>query len=73
MLWDLNCPPETELIESTWSNYVSAQKIDWISEAISQLTANQRAVLAGLAKSPEKEPRGKKFSDKLEIASSSVQ
>jgi hypothetical protein len=44
MLWDLNCPPETELIESTWSNYVSAQKIDWISEAISQLTANQRAV-----------------------------
>lgn len=73
MLWDLEHSPNAELVESTWSKYVATQKIDWVSETISQFTANQRAVLAGLAKSPEKEPRGKNFSDMLGIASSSVQ
>ena len=29
--------------------------------------------MAGLAKSPKKEPRGKNFPDKLELASSSIQ
>ncbi len=73
MLWDLDNPPSVEDVESIWLGYVETQKIDWVLESISQLTANQRSVLAGLAKLPEKEPQGKAFSDRLEMASSSVQ
>lgn len=40
---------------------------------ISRLTVNQRAVFAGLAKSPTKEPRGGDFSNRLEMSSSSIQ
>ena len=73
MLWDDISPPTAETIESTWLEYVEVQKADWISESISQLTAKQRAILAGLAKAPEKEPMGRDFSNKLMLASSSIQ
>ena len=73
MLWDNESPPDADLVKSTWSNYVDVQKVDWLSEIISRLTANQKAVLAGLAKSAEKELMSKAFSNKLEMASSSIQ
>lgn len=73
MLWDHESPPNIDLVESTWSQYVEAQKIDWASEMISRLTVNQKTILANLARSSEKELRGKDFSNKLEMASSSIQ
>ena len=73
MLWDQAKPPTPEEVEKTWHDYTKAQKIDWVSDMISKLTVNQRAVLAGLAKSPEKEIRGKDFSTRLNLSSSSIQ
>lgn len=73
MLWDHESPPNIDLVESTWSQYVETQKIDWASEMISRLTTNQKTILANLARSSEKELRGKDFSNKLEMASSSIQ
>lgn len=73
MLWDENEPPTYEQIENIWKLYTDAQKTDWVLDVISRLTVNQRAVLAGLAKSPEKELRGKEFSNRLGISSSSIQ
>lgn len=73
MLWDSSSPPNKDTVESVWLKYVENQKVDWVLEMISRLTVNQRAVLAGLSKSPEKEPRGKDFANKLEMSSSSVQ
>ncbi len=72
-LWDLKSPPNLETIKDTWHDYVETQKQDWVSSMISKLTVNQRNVLAGLAKTPEKKPRGKDFVNKLEMSSSSVQ
>jgi len=73
MLWDQTKPPTTEEIEKTWHDYTETQKTDWVSDMISKLTVNQRAVLAGLAKSPEKEIRGRDFSTQLNLSSSSIQ
>ncbi len=73
MLWDEDSPPIADVVESTWLQYVEVQKVDWIAETISQFTANQRAMLAGLAKFPEKEPMGRAFSNKLTLAASSIQ
>ena len=73
MVWDHTLPPMPDDVEVIWQNYVETQRVDWISETISQLTPNQRAILAGFAKSPEKEPMGKEFSTKLNLASSSIQ
>ena len=56
-----------------WQQYVTIQKADWMLDMLGQLTANQRTVLAGLAKSSEKEPQGKEFVNRLGIASSSIQ
>ncbi|MDF1684533.1 MAG: ATP-binding protein [Legionellaceae bacterium] len=73
MLWDQTKPPTPEGVEMTWHDYTRTQKTDWVSDMLSKLTVNQRAVLAGLAKSPEKEVRGKDFSVRLNISSSSIQ
>lgn len=73
MLWDEALPPTVECVESTWLSYVAGQKMDWVAEMIGQFTANQKAVLAALAKSPEKEPSGKAFAMHLSLASSSIQ
>lgn len=73
MLWDEEEPPTIERVDTVWQKYVDTQKIDWISDMVSRLTVNQRTVLAGLAKSPEKEPRGKDFANRLEMSSSSIQ
>lgn len=73
MLWDEEEPPTVERVDTVWQKYVDTQKIDWISDMVSRLTVNQRTVLAGLAKSPEKEPRGKDFANRLEMSSSSIQ
>lgn len=72
-LWDSRLLPKIENIENAWQEYVETQKIDWISDMFSRLTINQKVVLAGLAKSPEKEPRSKHFANKLEMSSSSIQ
>ncbi len=73
MLWDAEAPPDADNIETTWLQYVEAQKIDWVSETISQLTANQITVLVGLAQFSEKETMSKGFAGKLEMALSSIQ
>ncbi len=73
MLWDEEEVPTAEKVDITWQLYVESQKADWIFDMISRLTVNQRAILAGFAKSPEKEPRGKDFANRLEISSSSIQ
>lgn len=72
-LWDADSPPDVDAVKNTWLRYVDIQKSDWVSEMISRLTVNQRAVLMGLAITPEKEPSGKYFSQKLEMSSSSTQ
>lgn len=72
-LWDLQNPPKQEDVEKTWLEYVNVQKLDWVSEMISKLSVNQRIILAALAKEPETEPRGKEFSIKLAMSSSSIQ
>lgn len=73
MLWDEELPPTSDVVESIWLEYVEVQRVDWISEAIGELTPNQKVILAGLAKSPEKEPMGKDFASKVALASSSIQ
>lgn len=73
LLWDEEKSPAIEQVDAVWQKYVDAQKIDWISDMISRLTVNQRTVLAGLAKSPEKEPRGRDFTNRLNVSSSSIQ
>jgi hypothetical protein len=73
LLWDEEKSPTVEQIDAVWQKYVDAQKIDWISDMISRLTVNQRTVLAGLAKLPEKEPRGRDFTNRLNVSSSSIQ
>lgn len=73
MLWDNDNLPSVDSIDAIWDQYVENQKIDWASDIVSRLTVNQRAVLAGLARLPEKELRGKDFSNRLEISSSSIQ
>ncbi|MCW5588959.1 MAG: ATP-binding protein [Legionellales bacterium] len=72
-LWDLNQAPVETQIEATWQHYVNSQKSDWILDMLSRLTANQRAILTGLAKSPEKKPRGKDFSTRIGLSPSSIQ
>lgn len=73
MLWDHDNPPSIEDVEETWRVYTDVQRTDWVSDMISKLSVNQRAVLAGLAKSPEKEVRGKGFALRLNLSSSSIQ
>ncbi len=73
MLWDQEVPPLDEDVETTWETYTNAQKTDWVSDMLSKLTVNQRAVLAGLAQVPEKKIRGKEFSLRLSLSSSSIQ
>lgn len=73
MLWDFNSPPSADKAEETWLQYVESQKVDWISEMLSRLTINQRAVLAGISHSLQKEPTGKDFAGKLEMSASSIQ
>ncbi|MBY0544576.1 MAG: hypothetical protein K2Q14_03385, partial [Gammaproteobacteria bacterium] len=73
MLWDSHSLPDEDIVQSIWLQYVESQKNDWVSEMLSQLTINQRAVLAGLAKSSERELQGKHFANKLEMSSSSIQ
>lgn len=73
MLWDADSPTNADIVEDVWLKYVEVQKVDWISEMISRLTVNQRAVMAGISQLPENEPRGKDFTNKLEMSSSSVQ
>jgi uncharacterized protein len=72
-LWDDDVPPTEESVDTAWQQYVDSQKADWISDMISRLTVNQRTVLAGLSRSPEKELRGKHFANRLNISSSSIQ
>lgn len=73
MLWDQSEPPNEEAVESMWQTYTNHQRIDWVSDTISRLTVNQRAILAGLAKAPEKELRGKEFSTRIDVSPSSIQ
>lgn len=73
MLWDIEETPTSETAEATWQSYANQQRIDWIADLISQLTVNQRAILAGLSKKPEKELKGKQFSSRVEITPSSIQ
>ncbi|NNM58592.1 MAG: ATP-binding protein [Legionellales bacterium] len=73
MLWDSHSLPNSDTVENIWLKYVENQKNDWVSEMLSQLSINQRAVLAGLAKISEKELMGKHFANKLEISPSSIQ
>lgn len=73
ILWNHKLPPTSNNVEMAWYQYVDSQKVDWGSDMISQLTLNQRTLLAGLAQAPEKEPKGKKFSNKLEMSAASIQ
>lgn len=73
MLWDEAVPPDTDKIVFLWNQYVESQKVDWVSDMLSQLTPNQRAVLAALAKEPTKELLNKEFLGSLRMAASSVQ
>ena len=73
MLWDGAVPPDTDKIVFLWNQYVESQKVDWVSDMLSQLTPNQRAVLAALAKEPTKELLNKEFLGNLKMAASSVQ
>lgn len=73
MLWDLEEAPDCEMVEHIWRQYTHAQRMDWVADVLSRLTVNQRAVLAGLSQSPEKEIRGKSFTLRLGLSSSSIQ
>lgn len=73
VLWDIDSPPNADTVEDIWLEYIEVQKGDWILEMISRLTVNERSVLAGLSQAPENEPRGKNFTNKLKMSSSSVQ
>lgn len=73
MLWDLDEQPTNEQVENTWREYINIQKVDWVSEMFSRLSVNQRALMAGLARAPEKEIRGKDFVSRVNLSSSSIQ
>jgi uncharacterized protein len=73
VLWDEEIPPEKETIEKVWECYVENQRFDWVSDMISKLTVNQRAVLSLLAKEPESELKSKHFSMKADMPLSSIQ
>ncbi len=73
MVWDVNSLPQVEDIKRIWKKYIDSQKQDWVSEMLSNLTMNQRMVLAGLANSPQKELMSKEFASKLELSTSSIQ
>lgn len=72
-LWDLESPPQINDVIKIWGEYVESQKQDWIAEMISNLSVNQKTIMAAIAKEPEKEPNGKEFSTKLAMSSSSIQ
>lgn len=72
-LWDAKVPPQKEDVREAWKEYVEIQKSDWVSEVISKMSVNQRAVMAALAKKPEKELQGKDFLAKQGMSSSSIQ
>ena len=72
-LLDFKHPPLKNEVVKVWDEYVETQKLDWVSEVISRMSVNQKTILAALAKAPEEEPRGKNFSTKLAMSSSSIQ
>lgn len=73
MLWDSALLPSADMVKDIWMKYIDIQKVDWTSDMLSQLTINQRAVLAGFSQLPEKEPRSKDFSNKIGLSASSIQ
>jgi len=72
-LWDMKAPPKIDDISEAWNDYVDMQKVEWASETISRLTVNQRTVMVALAKRPEREPRGKEFTLRVNMSASSIQ
>ncbi|MCX7121121.1 MAG: ATP-binding protein [Gammaproteobacteria bacterium] len=72
LLWDKNNIIVVEDVESAWHTYVKTQR-QIISHDVMGLSANQRKILAALAKSPVKEMQSIDFVGPLKISTSSAQ
>jgi AAA+ ATPase superfamily predicted ATPase len=70
-LWRYNEPSTKEIVSDKWAHYVNEQH-SWISDDISNLSANQRTILAALAYEPINEPQGQLFSRRVGLIPASI-
>ena len=71
VLWRLDQPPSLDVVTDTWRYYVTNQH-PWIVDDISQLSANQKIILAALAYEPVTEPQSQLFSKKVGLVPANI-
>lgn len=69
-LWRRPAPPTPVPIEEEWTAYVM-QEPSWHASEVSQLSPNQRAVLAALAAEPTSKPTSREFLSRVRLANAS--
>jgi uncharacterized protein len=70
-LWKLKTIPTISNIKKVWNNYIIEQ-YQWIMHDLSELSVNQKLVLAGIAYEPISEPQSQKFTKRIGLTSSNI-
>ncbi len=70
-VWTRRHPPTRDAVESEWRRYVEDER-HRVSGAIVHLSANQRAVLAALARESTSQPNAQAFLQRVRLSSASV-